>query len=235
MLSTCNRTEVYVVAERFHGAFADVRNFFGELAFLPPEGFADHLYVHFDDEAVHAPVRGGVGPRLRRGRRGRDPRPGPRPRGRRAQDEGLVRPAAQHVVPPRARGRQAGAHRHRHLPPHRPRCPAPRSRWSPIGCPVASTGATHPRARRRRGRHRHGAVAGRVGARPTCSSPTAPSPRPKRSGRLGRRSRLARSTRSADALEHRRRAHDLDRCDVDAPRARRRRRASSPNATVARC
>jgi glutamyl-tRNA reductase len=52
VLSTCNRTEVYVVAERFHGAFADVRNFFGELAFLPPEGFADHLYVHFDDEAV---------------------------------------------------------------------------------------------------------------------------------------------------------------------------------------
>jgi glutamyl-tRNA reductase len=52
VLSTCNRTEVYVVAERFHGAFADVRNFFGELAFLPPEGYADQLYVHFDDEAV---------------------------------------------------------------------------------------------------------------------------------------------------------------------------------------
>ncbi|MBI2704525.1 MAG: glutamyl-tRNA reductase [Actinobacteria bacterium] len=52
VLSTCNRTEVYVVAERFHGAFADVRNFFGELAFLPPEGYADHLYVHYDDEAA---------------------------------------------------------------------------------------------------------------------------------------------------------------------------------------
>ena len=28
VLSTCNRTEVYVVAEKFHGAFADVRDFF---------------------------------------------------------------------------------------------------------------------------------------------------------------------------------------------------------------
>ena len=27
LLSTCNRTEVYVVAERFHGAYSDVRDF----------------------------------------------------------------------------------------------------------------------------------------------------------------------------------------------------------------
>jgi glutamyl-tRNA reductase len=52
LLSTCNRTEVYAVVERFHPAFADVRNFFSELAFLPPEGFADHLYVHDDADAV---------------------------------------------------------------------------------------------------------------------------------------------------------------------------------------
>lgn len=52
VLSTCNRTEVYLVAERFHGAFADVRNFFGDLAFLPPEQFADRLYVHYDADAV---------------------------------------------------------------------------------------------------------------------------------------------------------------------------------------
>jgi glutamyl-tRNA reductase len=52
VLSTCNRTEIYVVAEKFHGAYADVRNFLAEMAFLPPEGFADHLYVHYDAEAV---------------------------------------------------------------------------------------------------------------------------------------------------------------------------------------
>ena len=36
VLSTCNRTEVYAVAEQFHGGVADVRNFLAELAFLPP-------------------------------------------------------------------------------------------------------------------------------------------------------------------------------------------------------
>lgn len=52
VLSTCNRTEVYAVAEKFHGGFHDVRDFLAELAFLAPEDFADHLYVHYDNEAV---------------------------------------------------------------------------------------------------------------------------------------------------------------------------------------
>jgi glutamyl-tRNA reductase len=52
VLSTCNRTEVYAIAERFHGAYADVRNFLGELAFVAPDEFADHLYVHYDAEAI---------------------------------------------------------------------------------------------------------------------------------------------------------------------------------------
>ncbi len=52
VLSTCNRTEVYVIAEKFHGAFSDVRNSLGELAFLPPEDFADHLYVYYDNDAA---------------------------------------------------------------------------------------------------------------------------------------------------------------------------------------
>ena len=45
VLSTCNRSEVYVVAEKFHPAYADLRSFFSELAFVPPEELADHLYV----------------------------------------------------------------------------------------------------------------------------------------------------------------------------------------------
>ncbi|MBK9179697.1 MAG: glutamyl-tRNA reductase [Acidimicrobiales bacterium] len=52
VLSTCNRTEVYVVADRFHGATHDVRLFLGELADLAPDGLGDHLYTHYDESAV---------------------------------------------------------------------------------------------------------------------------------------------------------------------------------------
>lgn len=52
VLSTCNRTEVYAVAERFHGAFQDIRDFLAEVGFLAPEDFSDHLYVHYDAPAV---------------------------------------------------------------------------------------------------------------------------------------------------------------------------------------
>jgi glutamyl-tRNA reductase len=52
VLSTCNRTEVYAIAEKFHPAYADLRSFLSELAFLPPEAFADHLYVHDGDDAA---------------------------------------------------------------------------------------------------------------------------------------------------------------------------------------
>lgn len=52
LLSTCHRTEAYVVAERFHGAVQDVRHFLSELAFAPPEEFSDHLYTYYDDAAA---------------------------------------------------------------------------------------------------------------------------------------------------------------------------------------
>lgn len=52
LLSTCNRTEVYAVAERFHGAYQDIRDVLSDLAFLPPEGFSDHLYTHHGRAAV---------------------------------------------------------------------------------------------------------------------------------------------------------------------------------------
>ena len=52
VLATCNRTEVYLVAERFHGAYREVRDFFADLTFLPPERFAESLYVHYDEQAV---------------------------------------------------------------------------------------------------------------------------------------------------------------------------------------
>ncbi len=52
VLSTCNRTEIYAVAEKFHGGYADIRSVLGEVAFLDPEDFTDHLYVHHDSAAA---------------------------------------------------------------------------------------------------------------------------------------------------------------------------------------
>ena len=91
VLSTCNRIEVYGVAERFHGAYADVRDFLCELGSLSADELYPHLYSRHEDDCCPPPLRGGGRPRLRRARRERDPRPGPQRRGRSAKDEGGVR------------------------------------------------------------------------------------------------------------------------------------------------
>ncbi|MEO5901816.1 MAG: glutamyl-tRNA reductase [Ilumatobacteraceae bacterium] len=52
VLSTCNRTEVYAVAERFHGAYADIRDFFCELGGLATDQLHPHLYSQHDEGAV---------------------------------------------------------------------------------------------------------------------------------------------------------------------------------------
>lgn len=52
VLSTCNRIEVYAEAERFHGAYADIRNFLADISYLPPEDFSDRLYAHYDADAT---------------------------------------------------------------------------------------------------------------------------------------------------------------------------------------
>jgi len=52
VLSTCNRTEVFAVAERFHGAYADIRDFFCELGGMQPDELHSHLYSQHDDAAV---------------------------------------------------------------------------------------------------------------------------------------------------------------------------------------
>lgn len=52
VLSTCNRIEVYAVAERFHGAYADIRDVFCELGDLAPDDLHPHLYSQHDDAAV---------------------------------------------------------------------------------------------------------------------------------------------------------------------------------------
>ena len=52
VLSTCNRTEIYATAERYHGAMGDVRNSLSEMTHTAPEVFADHLYAYHDAAAV---------------------------------------------------------------------------------------------------------------------------------------------------------------------------------------
>ena len=52
VLSTCNRTEVYAVAERFHGAYDDIRDFFCEMSGLPGDEVTPHLFSQHDEAAV---------------------------------------------------------------------------------------------------------------------------------------------------------------------------------------
>ena len=52
VLSTCNRIEVYVFAEKFHGAYQDIRNFFAEASHVAPEEFSDHLTSLYDGDAA---------------------------------------------------------------------------------------------------------------------------------------------------------------------------------------
>jgi glutamyl-tRNA reductase len=52
VLSTCNRIEIYAFAERFHGGYADVREFLARHTGLPPEEVGDQLYAYHDDDAV---------------------------------------------------------------------------------------------------------------------------------------------------------------------------------------
>ncbi|MCW2789819.1 MAG: glutamyl-tRNA reductase [Aeromicrobium sp.] len=52
VISTCNRVEIYVEAERFHGAVEEVSRLLAEHAGLDREDFVRHVYVHFDEAAV---------------------------------------------------------------------------------------------------------------------------------------------------------------------------------------
>ena len=52
VLSTCNRTEVYAVTEKFHAAYDDIAAFFCELGGLRSDELHQHLYSQHDDAAV---------------------------------------------------------------------------------------------------------------------------------------------------------------------------------------
>ena len=52
VLSTCNRTEVYAVVERFHAAFADIRDFFCHSSGLSAAEITPLLYSQHDEAAI---------------------------------------------------------------------------------------------------------------------------------------------------------------------------------------
>jgi len=52
VVSTCNRVEVYVETDRFHGSVEEVSRLLGEQAGLDRDELVQHVYVHYDDAAV---------------------------------------------------------------------------------------------------------------------------------------------------------------------------------------
>ena len=53
VLSTCNRTEVYAVAELFHRGFDDIQHFLATTAGVDLETINSHTYAEHDDAAAH--------------------------------------------------------------------------------------------------------------------------------------------------------------------------------------
>ena len=52
VLATCGRTEVYVVAERFHGAYADVTDFLAQVGSMSIDELQPYLFAQHDDAAA---------------------------------------------------------------------------------------------------------------------------------------------------------------------------------------
>ena len=52
LISTCNRTEVYARADRFHAGVGAITEYFADLAGLDPAVLEPHLTTYFDDGAV---------------------------------------------------------------------------------------------------------------------------------------------------------------------------------------
>ncbi len=156
LLSTCNRTEVYVVAERFHGAYSDVRDFIAQYAGLAPEALTYHLYSHFDEGAANHLFAVAAG--LDSAVLGETEILGQvRDAWEAAKGHGTARATLERAVPPRARGRQASAHRDAVCRATPRRCRWRRSRWptkrsmaSPVAACSCSAPATSARAWRSR-------------------------------------------------------------------------------------
>lgn len=52
VLATCNRVEIYAVAETFHGAVAEISDALAAVSGVPLAVLREHLYVHYEDRAI---------------------------------------------------------------------------------------------------------------------------------------------------------------------------------------
>ena len=52
LLSTCLRTEVYAVVERFHDGVAEIQEFLAEIGGTPVEALVEHCTIRFDDDVT---------------------------------------------------------------------------------------------------------------------------------------------------------------------------------------
>lgn len=52
VVSTCNRVEIYVEADRFHGSVEEVSSILADHAGLDREAFVSNVYVHYDEAVV---------------------------------------------------------------------------------------------------------------------------------------------------------------------------------------
>ena len=145
VLSTCLRTEVYAVVDRFHDAVAEIYEVLSEQSHRSVEELSAHAIVRFDDDVTShlfsvtsglESVVTGETEVVGQVRRAFE----------RAQEEGTCGPGPLRALPPRAADGQAGADRDRHQQGHdlvrlrrrdrRPRrgpgraCAAPGSWWS---------------------------------------------------------------------------------------------------------
>ncbi len=53
VIATCNRLEIIADVGRFHGAVSDIAAALARAGDLDRASFSDHLYVHYDERAVH--------------------------------------------------------------------------------------------------------------------------------------------------------------------------------------
>ena len=247
VLCTCNRTEVYAVAERFHGAYADIRDFLCELG----GARADELTRTSTATTTTPPsATSSRSPPASTRRCSARARSSARcaPPGSWPEHEGSAQGHAQPAVPPRRRDRQAGPHRDRHRPRHRvgqprrgrdghraPRLPRPAGgcswsapatwarAWPPRCVDAGATDIGVANRTRRAGRGTR-----RARRRPrSCRSPTARrrSPRPTCCSRAPAPASTAHRRRAGvDGAARRIGAPLLDRRHRRAARRRRRRR-----------
>jgi glutamyl-tRNA reductase len=53
LLATCNRIELYADVDKFHAAVAELSTLVSEHSGVPLDELTEHLYVHYEDRAVH--------------------------------------------------------------------------------------------------------------------------------------------------------------------------------------